>query len=221
MPYDDTEFVDREFPSPHVGTAASVRPGAGTGGRAPTREELDSQLTATQQQLAKLREVHEQLERAKSELEEMRRRRAEFQTGRGEMRDELTRGIALLEKAEFDARRDAEQMARSLEGLRGALGTVESVRDEAWTESNWNQELGKGLAIVENARMEWNSARLKWPVLGAAASADQPSGPAASPSLASLPFGQLCRVGLAFTWPLVLLGAAGVAAIVVAVAMRR
>jgi len=221
MPYDDTEFVDQEFPSPHAGTpGVGARPGAGTAGRAPTREELDSQLTATQQQLAKLREVHEQLERAKSELEEMRRRRAEFQTGRGEMRDELTRGIGLLEKAEFEARRDAEQMARSLEGLRSALGSVEQVRDEAWTEANWNQELGKALTVVENARMEWNSARLRWTVLGAAPSAESPNGPSAVPPLASLRFGTLCRIGLAFTWPLVLLGLAGVAAIVVALVRR-
>ncbi len=221
MPYDDTEFVDHEFPSPHAGTPGNpVRPGAGTAGRAPTREELDSQLTATQQQLAKLREVHEQLERAKSELEEMRRRRAEFQTGRGEMRDELTRGIALLEKAEFDARRDAEQMARSLEGLRSALGNVESVRDETWTEGNWNQELGKALAVVENARMEWNSARLKWTVLGAAPAPDGAAGSPVHAPLGSLPFGQLCRIGLAFSWPLVLIGIAGVAAVVVVLVRR-
>lgn len=221
MPYDDTEFVDREFPSPHAGTpAGAVRPGAGTGGRAPTREELDSQLTATQQQLAKLREVHEQLERAKSELEEMRRRRAEFQTGRVEMRDELTRGIALLEKAEFDARRDAEQMARSLEGLRAALGNVEQVRDETWTESNWNVELGKALAVVENARMEWNSARLKWGVLGAAP-AEPGAGHAPAPSpLASLSFLQLCRAGLAFTWPLVVVGIVLAVAVFLALGRR-
>ena len=52
---------------------------SGATGRAPTREELDSQLTATQQDLAKLREAQEQLERAKAAIEEMRRRRA-FET---------------------------------------------------------------------------------------------------------------------------------------------
>ncbi len=220
MPYDDTEFVDHEFPTTHPGaTGGVVRPGTGTGGRAPTREELDSQLTATQQQLAKLHEAHEQLERAKSELEEMRRRRAEFQTGRGEMRDELTRGIALLEKAEFDARRDAEQMSRSLEGLRTALEDIGVIRDEEWTEGNWNQEIGKALAVVENGRMEWNSARLKWTVLGGGPGTDpKPGGPGSVTGFGSLPFRQLCRVGLAFTWPLVLLGIAGIVAIVVALA---
>ncbi len=216
MPYDDTEFVDREFPAPQPGTAITAnpaRPGAGAGasGRAPTREELDAQMTATQQQLAKLRETHEQLERSKAEIEEKRRRRAEYQTGRAELRDELTRAVGLLEKAEFDSRRDAEQMARSVEGLRGALDQVEGLHEETWTESNWTHELSKALTVIENARLEWNSARLKCPVLSGASC----PGPAGTQPPRSgwdtLSFGQLCRLGIAFTWPLLVVGLVAVA----------
>jgi hypothetical protein len=67
MALDGTDFVDTDLrtsggSSPRLATASQSMPG-GTG-RAPTREELDSQLTATQQDLAKLREAQEQLERA-------------------------------------------------------------------------------------------------------------------------------------------------------------
>jgi hypothetical protein len=224
MPYDDTEFVDREFPAPTSGTATAVgavRPGAGTGGRAPTREELDAQLTETQQRLAKLREAHEQLERAKSELEEMRRRKAEFQTGREEIRTALNRGIGLLEKAEFEARRDAEQMVRSLEGLRLALSQVSAVRDESWTESNWGEEIGKALTVIENAQMEWNGARIKWPVLSGETPAAGSSQPASvAPVWERLSFLQLCRLGLAFTWPLMLVGLIAVTVFALAIAQR-
>ncbi len=221
MPYDDTEFVDRDFPSPHPATASTVnRPsGAGTG-RAPTREDLDAEVTATQHQLAKLREAQEQLERARSELEEMRRRRADFQNGRTDLRDQLTRGIGFLEKAEFEARRDAEQMARSLDGLRTAFGQIESLQEETWTDTSWGQELSRGLTVIDNARMELNSARLKWPVLDGL-HAGQPN-LVATPSsmgLADLPLRVLLRIGLALTWPLLLLG--GTAIIVLSFALLR
>jgi hypothetical protein len=222
MPYDDTEFVDRDFPSPHPATASvGKRPSNAGTGRAPTREDLDAQATATQQQLAKLREAQEQLERARSELEEMRRRRAEFQNGRTDLRDQLTRGIGFLEKAEFDARRDAEQMARSLDGLRTAFGQIESLQEESWTDATWSQELSRGLAVIDNARMELNSARLKWPVLEGPHPGQQ--GAITGPStkgLAELPLKTLFRLGLALTWPLLVLGAGAIIVLAFAVLRR-
>ena len=78
-------------------------------------------------------------------------------------------------------------------------------------------ELTRALTTIENARMEWNSARLKISALAgetkkAAAPLEKGFIPAASSSLADLSFFQLCKIGLALTWPLllVLLGALGV-----------
>ena len=77
-------------------------------------------------------------------------------------------------------------------------------------------ELTRALTIVENARMEWNSARLKLPALeGESAQkkneAETAPQPAVSP-FASLSFGELCKIGLAMTWPLLIvsLGALGI-----------
>lgn len=190
--FEGTDFEDTDY--------GAAKPVGGTG-RAPTREELDAQLTGTQQQLAKLRETQEQLERARASLEEMRRRRAEFSMGLSEMRQQLTRGVGLLEKAELDARRDAEQLARSLSGLRGGLASLEHLGDQAWTDQNWEQELTRALTVIENARLEFNGARLKWALLdGSTAASPVPA--AGRPALNELPLGQLCRLGLALTWPL-------------------
>ena len=110
MALDGTDFVDTDLrtsggSSPRLATAGQSV--SAVTGRAPTREELDSQLTATQQDLAKLREAQEQLERAKAAIEEMRRRRGEFQTGREEMLQNLLRGVALL-----DERRARSRLSR-------------------------------------------------------------------------------------------------------------
>jgi hypothetical protein len=175
--------------------------------RAPTRDEVDRKVVEAQQKLAELKRAQDDLERERSALEELRRRQTEFQTGRQEMVHNLTRGLGLLEEAEFNTRRDAEQMLKTLADFRDALGKISAVRDETWTKENFNIELTRALTIIENARMEWNAARLKIPALEGElqkkAEAEAAPTPVVSP-FASLSFGELCKIGLAMTWPLLL-----------------
>src|SRR5688572_6520837 len=151
--YDATEFVDTDFQA-HKSPYPTTATGAGGMLRAPTREEVDVKVTEAQQKLVELKRAQEELERERVALEEVRRRQAEFQTGRQEMVQHLTRGLGLLEEAEFAARRDAGQMAKAIAELRDALTKVETVREEAWTKDNFNVELTRALTTVENARSE-------------------------------------------------------------------
>jgi hypothetical protein len=211
--FDPSEFVDDDFQSRNAAaaggaSAATLTPG--DPGRAPTREELESRVTDMQSKLAELKRAQQELERERSELEETRRRQTEFTKGRQEMEQHLTRGIGLLEEAEFAARREAEQMAKALVDLREALLKVQAVHEETWTKDNLNTELTRALTAVENARMEWNAARLKFPVLcgeeAPLAAGTGLSGPA-SPMAAALrerSYAELCKLGLALTWPLAL-----------------
>src|SRR5690606_19319870 len=130
--YDATEFVDTDFHTPKSPYATSSIGTANSGFRAPTREEVDSKVTEAQQKLAELKRAQEELERERAALEEVRRRQTEFQTGRQEMVENLTRGLGLLEEAEFAARRDAEQMAKTVAALRDSLGKVQAINEEAW-----------------------------------------------------------------------------------------
>ena len=221
--FDSSEFIDGDFQlhkSPYF--AAS----AGAGSRAPSREEVDARVAEAQKKLADLKRTQEELERERASLEETRRRQLEFQTGRQEMVQSLTRGVGLLEEAEFSARRDAEQMAKNLAGLREALDKVQSVHEETWNQENFGVELTRALTAVENARMEWNAARLKFPVLSAPAAAPEQQQGARPPAvmapadLASHSFGELCRFGFALTWPLALVVALGFGALLV-VLLRR
>ncbi len=203
--YDATEFVDGDFQahkSPFSATAAD----ASQLQRAPTREEVDSRVADAQQKLAELKRAQEGLERERAALEETRRRQMEFQTGRQEMVHNLTRGLGLLEEAEFSARRDAEQMAKALADLRDALSKIEAFHEETWTKDNFEVELTRALTTLENARMEWNASRMKFQVLsGPLAESDATKVAVDSPAkslLATHTFGELCRVGFALTWPL-------------------
>ncbi|MGD0262915.1 MAG: hypothetical protein ABSD29_24375 [Verrucomicrobiota bacterium] len=221
--HDATEFVDGDFQA-HKSPSSPTPAGAGQPQRAPTREEVDSRVAEAQQKLVELKRAQEELERQRAALEETRRRQMEFQTGRQETLQNLTRGVGLLEEAEFTARRDAEQMAKALVDLRDALAKVEALHEETWTKDNFGTELTRALTTLENARMEWNAARLKFQVLsgpvpeGSASAADAAA--PQSPLLTTHRFGELCRLGLALTWPLAAVALLALA-VLVAVLLRH
>jgi hypothetical protein len=221
--YDPAEFVDRDFQAQKT-PYASPASGGGPGQRAPTREEVDAELMQKQQQLAAILREKEEKERERAALEETRRRQMEFQTGRDEVIQNLARGLGLLEEAEFSARRDAEQMAKTLVDMRDALSKVQAIHEETWTKDNFPVELTRALTTLENARMEWNAARLKFAVLSgerADAGTPAPQTAAAGPSLLTqLSLGELCRLGLALTWPLVVVSILALGALLL-VLMRR
>ena len=198
--------------------------------RPPSREELESQVSEAHRKLAELRKAQDALERERIALEESKRRRAEFQTGREEMLRHLTRGIVSLESRELSTRQDAEKMNQSLLHLREALGHVQSIQEEKWTSENYTQELTRALTLIENARMEWNSAQIKWSFLAdnsnlallGSPPPEVPSHPFPNPfSPGSAPgFWHLTRLGLAFTWPLILVGV-GFIIVLVLILVRR
>ncbi|HEY5297225.1 MAG TPA: hypothetical protein VIK59_04820 [Verrucomicrobiae bacterium] len=218
--YDATEFIDTDFQahkSPFAATSASDPL------RAPTRDEVDRKVVEAQQKLAELKRAQDDLERERSSLEELRRRQTEFQTGRQEIVHNLTRGLGLLEEAEFNTRRDAEQMVKTIADFRDALTKVQAVHDETWTKENFSVELTRALTTIENARMEWNAARLKIPALEGElqkkAEMEIVPAPAISP-FANLSFGELCKIGLAMTWPLLIV-ALGALGVFMAILLRR
>jgi DNA repair exonuclease SbcCD ATPase subunit len=207
--FDASEFVDDDFQTARaaqkgVGVAMATDPN-----RAPSREEVDSKVGQMHEKLAELKRVQQELERERSLLEETRRRQVELTTGREEMLQNLTRGIGLLDEAEFASRRDAEQMSKALTELRDALTKVQGINEETWTKEDLNVELTRALTTVENARLEWNAARLKFPLLSTPAVTTDPAVQAGVDN--SLPnllqqqsWAQLCKLGLALTWPVAL-----------------
>ena len=175
------------------------------------REELDNQATSLQTKLAELNRAREKLEREKATVEESRRRFSEFETGREEMIHEITRSLGLLEESQMDAQREAEQMARTMDDLRDALSKVELLEDVDTHDEQWKVALTRNLTTIENARMELNSARLKWSLLTRGQESSSPplvTTASGSPNGMPLPksFGELCLWGLAFTWPILLIG---------------
>jgi hypothetical protein len=210
--FDASEFIDDDLQAARKSSATGPgNPFTGQSteaSRAPTREEVDSKVGETQHKLAELKRQQQELERERTALEETRRRQLEFTAGRQEMVQYLTRGVGLLEEAEFTARRDAEQMTKTLTELREAQTKIQAIHEEAWTKENLNVELTRALTTIENARMEWNGARLKFPILSGPSAAEPVQPPPADLGLAALlrnkEYLELCKLGLTLTWPLAL-----------------
>jgi len=219
--FDASEFVDREFEAAQSSfrNATVMTAQSGDSGRAPTRDEVDSKVGDLHSKLAELKRAQTELERERGALEETRRRQTEFTTGREEVIHNLTRGIGLLEESEFAARRDAEQMARTLGEMREALNKVQAINDQIWTKDNFQIELTRANTTIESARMEWNGARLKWAVLSPenlekAAAKDEAK---QTKPISERSFLELCRFGFALTWPIAL----GLAALIAVLLLRR
>ncbi len=200
--FDGPDLLEEDFPATTKG-ATLVKD---------DREELDTQASSLQSKLADLNRAREKLEREKATVEESRRRFSEFQTGREEMLQELTRSLGLLEEAQQNAQRDAEQMARTMDDLRDALGKVDALLEVDTHDEDWKVLLTRNLTTIENARMELNSARQKWMLLSGVREEDNPGIIApVQPAQTGLPmpasFKQLCLWGFALTWPVLLIGA--------------
>jgi hypothetical protein len=217
--HDASEFIDGDYEARQALYGRTAAGGAAPLPRAPTREEVDTRVAEAHSKLAELKRAQEDLERERAALEETRRRQMEFQTGRDEMVQNLTRGLTLLEESEISARREADQMAKMLADLREALSKIQSIHEETWTKDNFQVELTRALTNLENARMEWNSARLKYPILSTPApeggETGRPADPSQAPLLGAYSFGDLCRIGFAFTWPLVAVVAVAIAIMLV------
>lgn len=210
---DHSDFVDPDYErmrrSAETRGGVAATPASPGGARPLSREEINQQVTAAQQALIELKRRQEDLERERAQLEEARRRRIEYEQGREEMLTHLTRGIALLDEAEQAARRDAEQMSRTLADLRTAIDKVSALNEGSWSAEAYHGELTRALTTLESARMEWNSAQVKWPVLAPKSPSLGGPGSPGSPDESAPLFqgkspGELARLGLALTWPVAL-----------------
>jgi hypothetical protein len=218
---DESDFIDTEFQAARGSDYRAVQNTPAQ--RPPSREELESKVQETQQRLEELRQAQLQLEQERTALEEARRRRVEYQTGREEMLRHLIRGVGVLEDAEFKARQEAEQMAQSLKDLREHLAKVQALDEESWVQENYAVELTRALTALENARMEWNAARLKWSLLNEDQAEQLEKESVAvdwAEAVTKLGLMRLCRLGLALTWPVALILLLAASAFAVAIFLQ-
>ena len=171
-----------------------------------TKEELKE----ANYEMIKLRQREADIQKQITNLEETERRQAEYHANREEMEKALTRGITILNEETIQAKRNAKQLEDTLQTFSEMLDKIKHLNHEAWTEKEYSSELTKALSLLENARMEWNSARIKISSLDGtkttATSQNSNELPISTffEKINNLSFSQVFKLGIILQWPILL-----------------
>lgn len=169
-----------------------------------TPEQLADDVARTQEKLAHLRREQEMLERQKRDLEDLARRQEEFQNGREELSDKLTRGLAFLERQTSDVHRKVEQLEGATGNFRNHVSALEAIEPTRWSQAEAGKELTRALGLLDVARNDYNQARVK--LLGPEADgSDAVDGAGDSGGMGEQPFLYWLKAGFAFTLPLLVI----------------
>lgn len=167
-----------------------------------TANEINLKVQHVQEQLLDLKRQQEEIERQKRELEELSRKQREFDEGRREIVEKLTRGLVLLEREEFEVKRELEQIKIVRDSFAEHLGQTENLSPMDAPAGELPAELTRALARVDQAKVIYNQSRARLTALRQAEeglAVDEELTPESTTSDKS--FGTMLREGFAYALP--------------------
>lgn len=167
-----------------------------------TADEINLKVQQAQTQLLELKRQQEEIERQKRELEELSRKQREFEEGRRDILEKLTRGLVVIERQEFEVKREAEQIQLVRETFGEHLKEVEAIRPQDWEAGELQEQLTRALAIIDQAQAVHAQARARLESLREEQlDPDMIDGAAGGKS-----FGSMVLEGFAYSLPLIIFG---------------
>jgi chromosome segregation ATPase len=136
-------------------------PAAAASGDTSTANEINLKVQRVEEQLLDLKRQQEEIERQKKELDELSRKQREFDEGRREIVEKLTRGLVLLEREEFEVKRELEQIKIVRDSFAEHLGQTENINPADWSTEELPTELTKALARVDQAKAIYSQSRAR------------------------------------------------------------
>jgi DNA repair exonuclease SbcCD ATPase subunit len=173
----------------------------------PSAEELQNQVKRAQSELLQLRQRQDQIEKEKERLEELTRRQEELERGRNEIADKLTRAIVLVQRETEEAQRRLEQLNTIQDTFAEHLRNLEEIEPKAWNGRDLPRELTRALGTVDEARSAYARSHAKISPVADPESVIPQEGSVYAHEPVEQDFAYWLRNGLAFTLPLVSLGA--------------
>jgi predicted RNase H-like nuclease (RuvC/YqgF family) len=167
-----------------------------------TANEINLKVQRVEEQLLDLKRQQEEIERQKRELDDLSRKQREFDEGRREIVEKLTRGLVLLEREEFEVKRELEQIKIVRDSFAEHLGQTENLNPADWTSEELPTELTKALARVDQAKAIYSQSRAR---LLALRQAEEGQGDDIPPDFApelvpdEKSFGAMVREGFAYS----------------------
>jgi predicted RNase H-like nuclease (RuvC/YqgF family) len=126
-----------------------------------TANEINLKVQRVEEQLLDLKRQQEEIERQKKELDELSRKQREFDEGRREIVEKLTRGLVLLEREEFEVKRELEQIKIVRDSFAEHLSQTENLNPADWSSEELPSELTKALARVDQAKAIYSQSRAR------------------------------------------------------------
>jgi len=193
-----TDYPEDEFP----GAQEELLPTETNNDPTSTVNEINLKVQHHQELLLDLRRQQEEIERQKRELEELSRKQREFDEGRREIVEKLTRGLVLLEREEFEVKRELEQIKIVRDSFAEHLSQTENLNPADWSNGDLPSELTKALARVDQAKAIYTQSQARLAALRQAESNDDAEIPAdllpdSAPYEKS--FGAMVREGFAYS----------------------
>jgi hypothetical protein len=167
--------------------------------------EINIRTQRAEEQLLDLKRQQEEIERQKRELDDLSRKQREFDEGRRDIVERLTRGLVLLEREEFEVKRELEQIKIVRDSFAEHLGETENISPADWTTEELPMELTKALARVDQAKSIYSQSRARLSALrqseeGAAVDDLVPElAPLSSSQPYEKTFGAMVREGFAYS----------------------
>ena len=170
-----------------------------------TASEINLKVQHVQEMLLDLKRQQEEVERQKRDLEELSRKQREFDEGRREIVEKLTRGLVLLERQEFEAKRELEQIKIVRDSFAEHLGQTENLNPAEWASEDMPSELTKALARVDQAKAIFSQSQARLSALRQHDDGEIEMAPDLAPEMGSAysdkSFGAMVRDGLAYSLP--------------------
>ncbi len=201
------DFVDLDLSPPPAGHV-EVQTAADRLAR--QKDEMAGRVASAAEEIERLRMRQEELEYAKKALQELNRKQDEYTRSKKELIGSLTRSLLLMEKDEIRANRMVELLSVARKQCKSMLGEIRAIREEHWDDAHFEEDLNRGLALLENVRMDFNKSAAKIDAENRSAGNDSrtaitPLDDAARWSLANKGFCFWLKVGFALTLPVLLL----------------
>ncbi len=197
IPPDDYSEEQEELLPPS--TTGATDPGSNV-------NEINLKVQHVQEQLLDLKRQQEEIERQKRELDELSRKQREFDEGRRDIVEKLTRGLVLLEREEFEVKRELEQIKIVRDSFAEHLGQTENLNPAEWAAEEMPSELTKALARVDQAKAIYSQSRARLLALrqaeegaNAAEGLDPELAPLSSGPSYEKSFGAMVREGFAYS----------------------
>ncbi len=122
----------------------------------PGGRDLEERVQTTQHRLTQLRQEAEALEQEKRRFEELSRQQKQFMEGRASLGEKLSRALSQLDRETYEAQRRVEQLLLVKERFHHHLDVIDSLNPEQWNPQDLPHDLGRALALIEEAQEEYD-----------------------------------------------------------------